>query len=174
MAQGFRANIRIHLRFAAVLLAALAASLSIPVAGLALNVALFAASGAAAALSLAFGFPRGAPPWFSGAVLTFGFAVGLAASLAAQPVLALAFQGTAAATILAASFLRFSESRPPAMVGILSALSLLLGALALMDGAPGPSALFFAAALGLTTRALQLPVTKADARIKLPVGGQRA
>lgn len=173
-ARDLRVNIRIHLRFAAVLMAALAPSLLLPVPGLALNVALFAASGAAAALALAVSFQQGAASWISAAGLIAGFGAGLAASLAAEPVLALAGQVTAAAHILAASLSRLGHDRAPAMVASLGGLSLALGGLAMMGGAPAQASLFFAAALGLVSRALQYPVVDPDARVKLPIGGKRA
>src|ERR1700721_1447078 len=119
MARGLRAQARIPLRFAAVLLAAFAASLTVPAPGLAFNVILLTAGVAGVALALAFCFRHGAPQW-------------------------------------------------------LSAAALLLGSLAMLDGGLAQVALFFAAALGLVTRALQKPVEDSDARIELLVGGKRA
>ncbi len=174
MAQGLRVPIRVHLRFAAVLLAALAVSLPVPAPGLALNVAFLAASGAGAALALAFCFPLGAPAWLSGAALASAFAAGLSASLAAMPVLALACQAMAAAYILVTSLSRIRENRAAGIGAALGAASLFLGGLAVMAGAPLQAALFFASAQGLVTRALQKPVEDADARVELLVGGKRA
>ena len=90
MARGMRAQARIPLRFAAVLLAAFAASLTVPAPGLAFNVMLLTACVASVALALAFCFRQGAPQWLSATALAAAFATGLVASLAAMPLLAFA------------------------------------------------------------------------------------
>lgn len=174
MARDLRANVRVHLRFAAVLLAALAASLLLPAPDLALNVALFAASGASGALVLTFCFRRGAPSWLSATILVLAFAAGLVASLAARPALALACQGIAAAYILVMGVSRVRDDPTSGIAALLGAVSLVLGGLATMDGAPAQAGLFFAAALALVARALQKPVADADAGVELLVGGKRA
>src|ERR1700721_3586643 len=61
MARGLRPQAPIPLRFAAVLLAAFAASLTVPAPGLAFNVMLLTACVAGVALALAFCFRQGAP-----------------------------------------------------------------------------------------------------------------
>ncbi|HKD47277.1 MAG TPA: hypothetical protein VKB67_06295 [Rhizomicrobium sp.] len=74
-ARGFRVGTRVHLRFAAVLLAALSASLMVPAAALALNVALLISGVASAALAL--GSADRAAHWLSATVPTIAFAAGL-------------------------------------------------------------------------------------------------
>src|SRR6202050_688539 len=100
MARRLRAQARIPLRFAAVLLAAFAASLTVPAPGLAFNVMLLTACVSGVALALAFCFRQGAPQWLSATALAVAFATGLTASLAAMPLLAFAPVAAAGAYIL--------------------------------------------------------------------------
>lgn len=179
MAGGLRASSRVPLRFAAVLLAAFAASLLVPAPGLAFNVMLLTACVAGVALALAFcvsptSAMKGAPQWLSATALATAFAAGLIASLAAMPLLAFATVAAAAAYILWASLSRARDNRHAGIAAMLGALSLLLGGLAMLDGGLAQAALFYAATLGLVTRALQKAVEEPDARIKLLVGGKRA
>src|SRR5215469_719770 len=145
-ARNLGAGMRVHLRFAAVLLAALSASLMVPVPALALNVALLISGVASAALALSS--VNGAPHWLSATVLTLSFAAGLAASLTATPLLALICQGGAGAYILATSFLRGMDDRLLGFAEILGAVSLLLAGLAMADGSPAQATLFLASAFG--------------------------
>jgi hypothetical protein len=174
MAQGLRAQARIPLRFAAVLLAAFAASLAVPAPGLAFNVMLLTACVAAVALALAFCFRQGAPQWLSATALAVAFATGLIASLAAMPLLAFAGVAAAGAYILSACPSRARDNLRAGLGAMLGAAAMLLGSLAMLDGGLAQVALFFAAVLGLVTRALQKPVEDPDARIELLVGGKRA
>ena len=174
MARGLRARTRIPLRFAAVLLAALAASLTVPAPDLAFNVMLLTASVTGVALALAFCFRQGAPQWLSATALVIGFAIGLIASLAAMPLLAFAGLTAAAAYILSACASRAKDNLPADLAAMLGAASLLLGGLAMLDGGLAQAALFFAAALGLMARALQKPVEDPDSRIELLIGRKRA
>ena len=174
MAQRLRAQARIPLRFAAVLLAAFAASLTVPAPGLAFNVMLLTACVAGVALALAFCFRQGAPQWLSATALAVAFATGLTASLAAVPLLAFAPVAAAGAYILSTCPSRMRDNLRVGLAAMLGAAALLLGSLAMMDGGLAQAALFFAAALGLVTRALQKPVEDPDARIELLVGGKRA
>ena len=174
MARGLRAQARIPLRFAAVLLAAFAASLMVPAPGLAFNVMLLTACVAAVALALAFCFRQGAPQWLSATALAAAFATGLIASLAAMPLLTFAGVAAAGAYILSACPSRARDNLRGGLAAMLGAAALLLGSLAMLDGGLAQAALFFAAALGLVTRALQKPVEDPDARIELLVGGKRA
>jgi hypothetical protein len=135
---------------------------------------LLAVSVASVALALAFSFRQGPPPWLSAAALMAAFATGLVASLAAAPLLALVAIMAAAASILSASPGRAKENPRSGIAAMLSAVSLLLGGMAMMGGGFGEAALFFASALGLVAGALQKPVAGADARVKLLVGGKRA
>lgn len=174
-ARGLRAGIRIHLRFAAVLLAALAVSLPIPAPGLAFTVLLLTAGAASVALALAFCFPHGAPPpWLSATTLVCAFAMGLIASLATSPLPALAAVAGAAIYIAAGCFSRVKENLRAGLAAFLGAVALGLGGLAMMNGGLVAAALFFAPALGLVARALQKPVEDPDARVELLVGTKRA
>ena len=76
--------------------------------------------------------------------------------------------------ILSACPSRVRDNLHAGLAAMLGAAALLLGSLAMMDGGLAQAALFFAAALGLMTRALQKPVEDPDARIELLVGGKRA
>ena len=174
MARELRARARIPLRFAAVLLAAFAASLTVPAPGLAFNVMLLTAGVAGIALALASCFRQGAPQWLSATALAAAFATGLIASLAAMPLLGFAAVAAAGVYILAACPSRARDNLRGGLAAMLGAAALLLGSLAMMDGGLAQAALFFAAALGLVTRALQKPVEDPDARIELLVGGKRA
>ena len=179
MARGMRAQARIPLRFAAVLLAAFAASLAVPAPGLAFNVLLLTACVAAVALALAFCFRptsamKGAPQWLSTTGLAVALATGLIASLAAMPLLAFAGVAAAGAYILSACPSLARDNLRAGLGAMLGAAALLLGSLAMLDGGLAQAALFFAAALGLVTRALQKPVENPDARIELLVGAKRA
>jgi hypothetical protein len=174
MARGMRAQARIPLRFAAVLLAAFAASLAVPAPGLAFNVMLLTAGVAGVALALAFCFRQGAPQWLSATALAAAFATGLIASLAAMPLLAFAAVAAAGVYILSACPSRARDNLRGGLAAMLGAAALLLGSLAMLDGGLAQVALFFAAALGLVARALQKPVEDPDARIELLVGGKRA
>src|SRR5581483_3361081 len=149
MVRDLRAGSRVHLRFAAVLLAALAAALPMPEPGLAFNVALLTASVAGAALALAFCFRQGAPVWLSAVALAAGFAGGLIACLAAMPRLAVAAIATGAVCILAACPGRVKENPRAGTAAFFGAVSLMLGGMALMAGGLAEAALFFASALGL-------------------------
>lgn len=174
MAGGLRACARIPLRFTAVLLAALAVSLTAPAPGLAFNVMLLTACVACVALALAFCFRQGAPQWLAAAALVGGFAAGLTASLAAMPLLAFAVVVGAVGYILSVCPSRARDNLGAGLAAMLGAMSLLLGGLAMMDGGLAQAALFFAAALGLVARALQKAVEDSDARIELLVGSKRA
>jgi hypothetical protein len=174
MARGMRAQARIPLRFATVLLAAFAASLAVPAPGLAFNVMLLTSGVAGVALALAFCFRQGAPQWLSATALVVAFATGLIASLAAMPLLTFAAVAAAGAYILSACPSRARDNLRGGLAAMLGAMSLLLGSLAMLDGGLAQAALFFAAALGLVARGLQKPVEDPDARIELLVGAKRA
>jgi hypothetical protein len=174
MARPLRAPARVPLRFAAALLSAQAVSLMIPAPGLAFNVALIAGSVAGTALALGYCFPRSAPPWLSGSLLTLALAFGLMASLAAMPILAVGGIAAAAACILAANFTRLHQGAGAALIAMLGASALFLSGPALMDGAVAQAMLLAGSALGLVTRASEKPVADANARVEFPVGGKRA
>lgn len=175
MARGLRVSARVHLRFAAVLLAAWAAALLMPAPGLGFAVALLAATLATAAKGLALSFPRATQPpiWLSSVALALTLAASLFAALGANPFAALACQTIAAAAILAVGLSRFAENPRWSCLVIAGAAALFLGSMALMADGLGQAALFFAAGLGLLTRASQKPVAEIDARVELLVGAKR-
>jgi hypothetical protein len=173
MARELRAGARVPLRFAAVLLAAFAASLTVPAPGLAFNVMLLTVCVASVALALAvcsIASVNGAPQWLSALALVMAVAAGLIASLAAMPLLAFAGVAGAAAYILSACPSRARDNFRAGAAAILGAMAIVLGGLAMMDGGLAQAALFFAAALTLVARALQKPVEHPDARIELLIG----
>ena len=170
-----RVRVRVYLRFASVLLAALAASLLVPAPGLAFTVLLLTSGASGVALALAFCFPQSAPPaWLSATALVSAFALGLVAALAGSPLLAVVTVAAAAVYIFSGCLSHAKDNVRAGFTALLGALSLGLGGLAMMDGGLVPAALFYACALGLVVRALQKPVEAADARIELLVGGKRA
>jgi hypothetical protein len=173
MARELRAGSRVPLRFAAVLLAAFAASLTVPAPGLAFNVMLLTACVASVALALAFcptASVNGAPQWLSAVALAMAVAAGLIASLAAMPLLAFAGVAGAGVYILSACPSRARDNLPAGAGALLGAITIALGGLAMLAGGLAQAALFFAAALALVARALQKPVEHPHARIELLVG----
>ena len=174
MARGARAGARVKLRFAAMLLSAWAAAFLLPVADLGLAIALLAPCVAGAILALAVCFPRGAPIWLSVLVLVVALAAGLFAVLRFLPVVALAYQAGAAGMILASVLSRLDEDPRGNILAAMGAVSLFLGAMALMSGAMDSATLFVAASLLLLTRALKTLV--ADERVGryVLIGRERA
>src|ERR1700743_1686306 len=77
---------RLNVRFAAILLAALAVSLVVPAAGLGFTVALLSPTLAATALALALCFSRMAPVWLSSLALILALVAGLFAVLLSSPL----------------------------------------------------------------------------------------
>ena len=170
-----RARFRMYLRFAAVLLAALAAALALPAPGLAFTVLLLTSGPAGVALALAFCFPQSAaPPWLSATALAAAFAMGLIASLSGSSLPAFVAVTGAAIYIAAGCFSRLKADPGVGFTALMGAASLGLGGLAMMAGGLLPAALFYACALGLVTRALQNLVEIPDTRIELPVSVERA
>jgi hypothetical protein len=165
---------RLNLRFATILLAALAASLVVPTAGLGFAVALLSPTLAAAALALALCFSRSAPIWFSSLALILALATGLIAALVSSPAIALAYQAMAAGAIFISAFSRLGENPRSGFLASAGATCLFLGAMTLMNAALGQAALFFAASLLLLTRALQAPVAEKRGHTRLFVSGKRA
>jgi hypothetical protein len=149
-----RASVRLNLRFAAVLFAALGAAafcvlLAPGLAGMDFAVACLvsALGGAALGLCVFAHLSRPPPPLAAGLALCAGLAAGLAASLTGQPVFALAAIIAASALMLALGFGCLSRTPRIAIQTILGAAALAGGGMALMQMAQGPSLLFFAAGL---------------------------
>jgi hypothetical protein len=169
-----RSGARVNLRFAAILLAALSASLMVPAAGLGFTVALLSPTLAAAALALALCFSRNAPIWFSSLALILALAAGLIAALVSSPAIALAYQAVAAGAIFVSAFSRLGENPRSGFLASAGATCLFLGAMTLMNAALGEAALFFAASLLLLTRASQAPVEEKRGHTRFFVSGKRA
>lgn len=174
MTREMRSSARLNLRFAAILLAALAASLVAPAAGLGSTVALLSPTLAAAALTLALCFSRNAPVWFSSFALILALAAGLIAALESVAAIALAYQAVAAGAIFLSAFSRLGENPRSGFLASAGAICLFLGAMTLMDMALGEAALFFAASLLLLTRASQAPVAEKRGPARFFVSGKRA
>jgi hypothetical protein len=172
LSRNLRAGTRVPLRFASVLLAALAVSLSLPAPGLAFNVALIVSAVASVALALAFRFRPGESVWFSAVALAISFGLGLGASLAGAPLLSFVAVAGTAAYVAVACVSR--GRRLNNLMALLGAMALILGGAAMIDDALAPAALFLASTLGLMTRGLKNPIVISDARIELFVSGERA
>jgi hypothetical protein len=149
-----RTPVRLNLRFAAVLFAALAAAafaaaLSPDLGGMATAVAALAVSLGSAALGLSgFGhLSRPPPPLAAGLALGMGLMLGLAASLSGRTVLAMGALIPSAAVMLALAFGCLSTAPRQAVLTILGAVSLLGGGMALLDNVLAPALPFFAAGL---------------------------
>ena len=149
-----RAPVRLNLRFAAVLFAALAAAafgaaLSGDFAGMAMAVAALALSLGSAALGLSVFAHLSRPPpvLAAGLGLSTGLLLGLAASLSGQTVLVMGALIPSAAVMLALAVGCLSATPRNSLLTILGAASLLGGGMALLDNALAPALLFFAAAL---------------------------
>jgi hypothetical protein len=149
-----RASVRLNLRFAAVLFAALGGAafcvqLAPDFAGVDFAVACLVAALGSAALGLCvFGhLSRPPPAWAASLGLSAGLAAGLAASLTAEPAFALAAIIPSSALMLALGFGCLSRTPRIAMQTILGGAALAGGGMALMQTALGPSLLFFAAGL---------------------------
>jgi hypothetical protein len=174
MAGRARLSARLYLRFATVLMAALAAALVTRAPGLGPAVAMIAMSLAAAALALAACFPRRPPLWLSSIALCLALMAGLAGALTPWSVIALAYQAAACGAILAMVFSRSRDDPRAAILSGTGALSLFLGAMSLMDESLGAAALFFAAALMLLARASQRPIAHQRGQGRRVISGQRA
>ena len=108
------------------------------------------------------------------ALLVVALAAGLFAVLMFLPVVALAYQAGAAGMILASVLSRLDEDPRGNILAAMGAVSLFLGAMALMSGAMDSATLFVAASLLLLTRALKTLV--ADERVGryVLIGRERA
>jgi hypothetical protein len=162
-----------NMRFAAMLMAALAVSLLLPVPGLALAVALLVSSLNSALYVLAVCFPRKAPDWLCALMLLLAAMMGLAASLVPAPVVAAAGQAMAAVVILAVAFSRLAENPRAALLAGAGAAAMFFGAMALMNDTARGSILFLAASLLLFARGSQPAVAKWPARWHFAIGGEQ-
>jgi hypothetical protein len=149
-----RASVRLNLRFAAVLFAALGAAafcvlLAPGFAGVDFAVACLVSTLGSAALGLCVfaHLSRPPPALAAGLALCAGLAAGLAASLTAEPAFALAAIIPTSALMLALGFGCLSRTPRIAIQTILGAAALAGGGMALMQMALSPLLLFFAAGL---------------------------
>lgn len=174
MAAGRQPGTRLDLRFAAAMLATLCVARFLPNSGLALDMALLTPNLAAAAAILALSFPRQPSIWLSGLILVAGLLAGMLAVLQGMPILALGYQVGAALAIFAWAMTRLGEKPSAAIAASLSAMALLLGAMAVMNASLGAAMLFFAAFLLLATRASQAAVAEQRRGARLFISGERA
>lgn len=162
-----------YMRFASMLMAALAVSLLVPVPGLAQAVALLVSGLTSALYLLAVCFPHKAPDWLSALLLLLAAAVGLVATLLPAPIIATADQAAAAVIILAVAFSRFAEDPRAALLAGAGAVAMFSGAMTLMNGTAREWVLFFAATLLLFARGLQQTIADWPARWNLAIGGEQ-
>ena len=162
-----------NLRFAAMLVAAFAVSLVVPVPGLALAVALLVSSVTSALYLLAMFFPEEAPPWVSALLLFFAVAIGFFAMLAQLPAMTAAGQALASAILFAAALSHLAENPRAGLLAGASAISTFLGAMVLMSDATRGLVLFFAASLLLFARASQQAVAAGPVHGRFAIGGER-
>jgi hypothetical protein len=174
MAYNMPAAARINLRFAALMLAGFSTARTLPSSTLVFDAALLTSSLATAAAVLALSFPRRAPVWISGLILSAALAAGLLAALRAMPALALGCQASAAVALAVWGLSRFGESPYATVLVNLGAASLLSGAMAVMNGSLSAAMLFFAAFLLLMIRALQAAVADRRRHDSVLVSGARA
>jgi hypothetical protein len=157
-----RKSVRAHFHFAQTLfaafaVAALAAAMVPALAALAYAMALLAISLGTAAflIGLAASLGRSLPAWAASIALVVSLGAGLAAMLADAPLLALSCQLACVGAMLALAAARHGAGGWQTMLG---AGLLLLGGMALVEGATGAAALFFAGAMLGLARGLQLRV----------------
>jgi hypothetical protein len=169
-----RASVRIPIRFAAILFAALAAACALGWFGfpaLARVVALIALSlgGTALALGLFAALARPVPPMAAALGLMLALFAGLAAALAAIPAYALGAAMLALSLLAAMSLSGFFLAPLRASLVLGAGCSLIAGGLTLMGGALSISLLFFAAGLIAAGRASQPGVEARRQREEWPV-----
>ena len=160
-----RAPSRVNIRFAAMLLAALAVARLLGTlwpqyAPLTPVVALIAASLSTMALALGlFAFlARPLPPLAASLALALALCAGLTAALSDAPVYALGCQIVGVSLTMAAGLGAFANGAGRVALALLAMLSLLCGGFSLMDGAVNFAVLFFTAGLIGAARASQLGV----------------
>jgi hypothetical protein len=180
IALGARAQARIHLRFAAILFAALGAAEGLGLvangfAALAPAVAPVALSLGSIAISLSLFSLLSRPVPIAaaslGLMLALGF--GLASALAGTPAYALVCQIAALALCAAVAFTILPFDAPRGLLSLLASLSLLCGGLMVMAGALSAASLFFAAGLVAAARVSQLGIEyQRDGRLRAAIAGR--
>lgn len=162
-----------NLRFSAMLMAAFAVSLVVPVPGLALAVALLVSSVTSALYLLAVFYPDEAPPWVFALLMFFAVVTGFFAMLAQLPAAAAGGQALASAALFAAALSRLAENPRAGLLAGAGAISNFLGAMVLMNDAVRGSVLFFAASLLLLARASQQAVAAGPVHGRFAISGER-
>jgi 3-deoxy-D-manno-octulosonic-acid transferase len=165
LAGASRISSRINIRFAGLLLAALAAARALGMVlpqflSLAPAVAPIAASlgTVALALGLLAVLARPVPPLAASLALALALGAGLAAALSGEPIYALGCQILGVCLTFAVALSRFAAGAGRASLALLAAAALFCGGLALMDGAINVAELFFAAGLIGAARVSQFRV----------------
>lgn len=152
LAGGRGASVRLNLRFAAVLFAALgvtglAAACNPPLGEVLFAIALLVMALGGVALALSLFQPRPAPPLAASAALVAALAAGLIATLMDAPMFALAGLTLSAATMILLGLARWGRARLQAAEIIAGALALFFGAMALANDAPAGALILMAAGL---------------------------
>jgi hypothetical protein len=146
------ASVRLNLRFAAILFAALgvagvAAALNAPLADTAFAIALLVMSLGGVALGLSLFQPRPAPPLPASMALVGSLACGLVATVMGLPLFAFGCLALAALAMLPLGLARWQQSKLAAMETVLGALALFLGMTALANNAMAACFMLFASGL---------------------------
>lgn len=146
------ASVRINLRFAAILFAALgvtgvAASFNEPLGEIAFAIALLVMSLGSVALALSLFQPRPAPPLLASTALVASLACGLIATIMDAPVLAFGCLTLSALVMLPLGLARWSQSKLAAIETVLGAVALFLGIMALANDAMAACFMLFASGL---------------------------
>ena len=155
LAASRRAGVRLNLRFAAILWAALgveglAAALTPSFLGVAFAIALMVPGLAGTALTLSLFAPRPAPALLASVALAAELAAGLASVLSGQDWFAVCAQALSVSVMILIGLARLSVSRIAAAEILAGAFALLGGGMALVEGAlAGALSLFAAGLLGL-------------------------
>ena len=175
--KGARASCRINIRFAAMLLAALAVARALALflpdfAALGPAVAMIAASLGTTLLALGLFavLAHPLPPLAASLALGLALAAGLAAALSGAPAYALGCQILGVSLTMAAALGSFAVNPRRALLSLLAALSLLGGGLCLMAQTVNFALVFFAAGLIGAARASQTRIeTEREAHAVLAV-----
>ena len=175
-----RAGVRLNLRFAAVLFAALgveglAASWTPSFVSVAFAVAMLVMALGSAALALSLFAPRPAPPFAATVALVTALVCGLASALTGAPGFALGAEVLAIVVMILLGLARFGEARLAAMEIMAGALALLAAAMALLQGSlAGASLLFAAGLLGVSCASQTRVEQQAGALFVQAIGRPRA
>ncbi len=168
LARGFKPSVRLNLRFAAMLLAALAVAAPLPRVGDVAALMVLPLASAALSLAALARFARRAPPLAASLALAGSLACGIGAALTGAPMLA-AFPAVLAALLIAGAALQDF-----AWVAALCGVALLAGISAFLREGAGAGLLLFAAAalLGLSRSVFAVEQSR-DTRLGSLIGSRR-